>query len=301
VCMAAFDFKTEEFVLHNDFLKHNVSRILRFNANTAYPIVSALRVDKYKKKGFNISKSEYLRIMLSILNLHIDNYQELKNQIGGMYGENYDNLLEPKENEEFNIVNIIDKMKNISLEDKYFALPKNNKIKDWDSFVCKALGEKIRCFEHNNRQYRIVHGEIQNVCNPEDCYEVVQVEDVIKFPLTRYKYVKLSSDNTLHSFYNSSYVWKIGENFAENKNYGLFAVKDNNLENCSYAHECDRVLLELKIESINDVNSIADLLDDTCNYKRVVVTRIVPRDEVEIMIEKSKLNKNCDDDELEPW
>ena len=40
VCMGAYDFDKEEFVLHNDFLRHNASKILKFNSNTAFPIVS---------------------------------------------------------------------------------------------------------------------------------------------------------------------------------------------------------------------------------------------------------------------
>lgn len=287
VCMAAFDFETEEFVLHKDFLKHNVSKILKFNSNTAYPIVSALRVDKYKKKGFSISKSEYLRIILSVLNLKIDTYEELKSQMGGMYGENYDNILEPPEGEKLDIGKIIDKLGSLSLEDTYFIESKNNKIDDWDEFVSQILDEKIKCFEYNNQYYRIALGEIQWITNLKDYYELVDISEVLKFPLTRYKYVRLCKDGTLRSFYDKSYVYKIGENFAKNSIHGLFAVTEDNLEHCSYADENDRVLIEIKIESINDVNRIQDLLDDTCQYKRVVVTRIVPNSEVQNMIKKA--------------
>jgi len=302
VCMGAFDFSTEKFVLHKDFLKHNVSKILKFNANTSYPIVSALRVDKYKKKGFSISKSEFLRIMLSILNLHIDNYQDLRNQMGGMYGENYDNVLEPKEGEEFDIVKIIDKMKNLILDDKFFALPKDNEIGDWDSFICELLDEKIKCFIFDSKYYRIIRHDIQRICPAEMVenkkkYEVVDINSVVKFPQVRYKYVKLVSDGTMHSFYDYSYIWKIGENVAKNSSNGLYAVDDTNLKSCSYSREQDRVLLELKIESINDVNNIQSLLDNTCDYKRVVATRVVPLSEIESMIEKAESQTN----EKDPW
>lgn len=50
VCMGAYDFNKEEFILHEDFLKHNSQRILMYNEQTAFPIISALRVDKYKNK-----------------------------------------------------------------------------------------------------------------------------------------------------------------------------------------------------------------------------------------------------------
>jgi hypothetical protein len=38
-------------VLHEDFLKHNSQRILKFNPTTDFPIISALRVQKYEDKG----------------------------------------------------------------------------------------------------------------------------------------------------------------------------------------------------------------------------------------------------------
>jgi hypothetical protein len=85
-CMGCYDFDTEHFTLHPDFLKHNSQRILKFNSETAFPIVSLLRVQKYEKKGYSISKPEFIRIILTCMNLAIESYDELKEQLGGMYG-----------------------------------------------------------------------------------------------------------------------------------------------------------------------------------------------------------------------
>lgn len=76
VCMGCFDFATEEFIFHPDFLRHNSQRILEFNPNTAYPIVSALRIQKYEKKGYRISKPEFLKVILACLKLQITSYDE---------------------------------------------------------------------------------------------------------------------------------------------------------------------------------------------------------------------------------
>jgi len=46
-CMGAFDFKTEEFYFHDNFFVDNLQKRLVFNEKTSYPLVSALRVDKY--------------------------------------------------------------------------------------------------------------------------------------------------------------------------------------------------------------------------------------------------------------
>jgi len=51
-----------------------------------------MRVDKYKNKGYRISKPESIRVLLTILNTNITDYKSLKEQMGGMYGENYDTM-----------------------------------------------------------------------------------------------------------------------------------------------------------------------------------------------------------------
>lgn len=297
VCMGAFDFDTEKFVLHNDFLKHNVSKILKFNSNTAYPIVSALRINKYQKKGYTISKAEYLRIMLTILNSHIDNYEQLKEQIGGMYGENYDNLLEPKDGENFSIEKIIEKMKYLNLDKDYFVLPKHTAIDYWDDFIYEILNEKIKYFEYKNKKYRLIRGELREFDNITDKYEKVNMEDVVKFPLVRYKYVKQCEDGTLRSYWDNNYIWKIGENVPKTPddgsgNGGLYAVDKENIEYCQNYERDDKVLLELEIFSMDDVRDISGLLSGTCNFNRVFARRIVPQDEVEELIRQNQ-NEQC--------
>lgn len=292
VCMGAYDFDKEEFVLHKDFIKHNAARILRFNAGTAFPIVSALRIQKYEKKGYTISKSEYLRIMLTIANCKISSYEKLKSQMGGMYGENYDKFLAPIDQDEFNIASIVERMKYISYEKDYFVLPQNTRIKDWDAFVYETLQEKIKYFVYGGVKYRLVHGELQSICDePDDKYVEVGIEDVVKFPLVRYKYVKRMPDDTLLSYFDSSFVWQIGENRARNSSNGLYAVKASEVNRCSYCDKPERVLLELVVESIEDINRVQNLLDGTCDFKRVIVKRVVPDDEV------AEMQQRCKEDE----
>lgn len=87
VCMGAYDCAKEEFVLHEDFLKHCSQRQLHFNENTSYPFVSALRVDKYKKKGYDISRSTFIKILLTCAAKPINSWDELISQIAGLYGD----------------------------------------------------------------------------------------------------------------------------------------------------------------------------------------------------------------------
>ena len=118
VCMGAFDFVTEEFVLHSDFIKDNCSRILKFNSNTAYPIISFLRIQKYEEKGYKISKSELIRVLLTCLTLNLNSYEELGEQMGGMYGINYDKIF--KGCTDFSLESAIEKIKNLHVNDDYF-------------------------------------------------------------------------------------------------------------------------------------------------------------------------------------
>lgn len=87
VVMGAYDFDTQEFVFHDDFLKHNSQRFLRFNAGTRYPLASATRVLKYQQRGYTIGKGDILKIALACRGVKIDSWEDLKDQIGGAYGD----------------------------------------------------------------------------------------------------------------------------------------------------------------------------------------------------------------------
>ncbi|MGF9564132.1 hypothetical protein AAIH70_11515 [Neorhizobium sp. BT27B] len=87
VVMGALDFDTGEFVFHDDFLKHNSQRFLRFHPGTRFPLASATRVLKYQTRGYTIGKGDILKIALASRKVKIDTWEELKDQIGGAYGE----------------------------------------------------------------------------------------------------------------------------------------------------------------------------------------------------------------------
>lgn len=116
--MGAFDFKTEEFVLHDDFLIDIASRRLCFNEKTAYPIMSSLRVQKYIERGYVISKKEMFKIGLAIADLNISSWQELEDQLSGFYG--------------IDISLIFDKTKEFSLLEAIDALDKVEELPDFE-------------------------------------------------------------------------------------------------------------------------------------------------------------------------
>ena len=78
---------TSGFIFHDDFLKHNSQRFLRFNPGTRYPLASACRVLKYQQRGYTIGRGDMMKIALAVRGVNIDTWEDLKDQIGGAYGD----------------------------------------------------------------------------------------------------------------------------------------------------------------------------------------------------------------------
>lgn len=87
ICMGAYEYSAGEFKLHDDFMRHNSQKFLKFNSGTDFPLASATRVLKYQDRGYTIGKGEVLKIALSCKKIEINSWDDLKNQIGGAYGE----------------------------------------------------------------------------------------------------------------------------------------------------------------------------------------------------------------------
>lgn len=98
--MGAYDIAKKEFVLHDDFLRHNSQRFLRFHPGTRYPLASATRVLKYMQRGYTIGKSDMLKIVLASRKTPIETWEQLADQIGGAYG---DKVLLRTEGQEFSL------------------------------------------------------------------------------------------------------------------------------------------------------------------------------------------------------
>lgn len=85
VCAGAYDFEEEKFYLDKNFEEDNQKRKLRYNTKGRFPLAGLIRVNKYvEKKKYWISNLELLKIGLSIHNLKIDSYKDLKEQLNGI-------------------------------------------------------------------------------------------------------------------------------------------------------------------------------------------------------------------------
>lgn len=82
--MGAYDFASDEFILHDRFLLDLSKRILCFNETAQYPLCSLFRLRKFSKRGFSISGSEIIKLGLAVNNVKIANYGELREQLLGI-------------------------------------------------------------------------------------------------------------------------------------------------------------------------------------------------------------------------
>lgn len=276
ICSGAFDFETEEFFLHKDFLKHNAQRILRFNKGTDFPLMSLLRIQKYITKNYTISKSEIMRIAMTCMNLEISSYEELKDQLGGLYGESYDKMFEDLSDEEFSLEKAIDHIQNLSLSDNYFKKPKTIEFDDLYDLLSSISDLPFKYFIYENNRYRVgYNGKMKRINSsktPENAIEISgeKLFDEIKL----YKFVK-RSDDTYTSFFDSNFEYKIGEIVSAKSNQGLFFNTFKDINNSTYSNEENKALIEVSVK-FEDFNGIRS---DHITMKRCKVLREVPEEE----------------------
>ena len=90
--MGAFCFKTEEWHVDNQFMKHLAQKVLVVNPATDYPIISLLRAAKYEARGYTISRREAMKLGLAMTKLEISSWEDAKKHLSGMYGTNVETL-----------------------------------------------------------------------------------------------------------------------------------------------------------------------------------------------------------------
>ncbi len=300
-CMGAFDFKTETFIFDERFFMDNSQNILRFNSNTDYPLMSMIRVDKYKHKGYSISKSEFIRILLTCMNKKINTLDELKEQVGGMYGLDLTKLYEgvkTKEDGTIDLIQVVDSLKDLYLEDDYFKDSKNIKVKlnsKWE-LINKCIQNKINMnyIEQDGNNYMIeFNGNLKCIDLEDEKYKNVNftkmsIDNFIKEKIY-YKWVKKDGE-TLRSFAMNDFIYEVGKTAIAKKGYinecyhdGRLYVceKDEILNNC-YSNRNDKVMIELIPKKANIDTSdryIGDIIK--LHITEAHVNRIVPEEEYE--------------------
>lgn len=286
VCMGAFDFKTEEFILHDKFLLDNIQGILNFNSSTDYPIMSMLRVDKYKNKGYNISKSEFIRILLTCMSLKIKTVDELKEQLGGMYGLDFSKILkdvEVKEDGQIDLVEVVDKLKDLYLEEDYFKGISQDKIiefDDIDDLIESILDKPVKYIKVNDVKYKInAYKHLDDLHEKKDRqYEEVSAEEYFK-DMKFYKFVDLKDNKLISCYrYNGEFEYRLNEEIIANVgDKKIYCNYKDSIDSSYYYCEDDenRKLLELEV----DYNDVVSTDDTTITFKKVKPLKIVDKEE----------------------
>lgn len=270
--MGAFDIQKDKFILHKDFLKDNVNRKLVFNSNTAFPLVSGTRVRKYIMKGYEIDSLELTKILLTINNLKIKNYDDLEKHLGGMYGENILEFTKEEKENEFNMLNILNKLEHYYDEEHEFK--RENKemgdlldIEDTIVRFQKLINLQLPCFEYNGKYY---------ISIKKDDYVQVDKEMVEKYPelytrntkMIAYKFVHKVGDK-YYSFYDERYEYKIGQEQLPNNRF-LYVCRYKDLKNTTYKDEKEKALLKCEI----DLKDIENLNNAQLEVKKLKVLEI---------------------------
>lgn len=300
-CMGAFDFKTETFVFDDRFFIDNTQKTLRFNSSTDYPLMSMLRVEKYKNKGYSISKSEFIRILLTCMNKKINTLDELKEQVGGMYGLNLTKLyegVETKEDGTIDLMQVVDSLKDLYLNDDYFKESKNMKIEietKWD-LINSVIKDKFEMnyIRQDDSIYLIGFDTNIHEINEEDfdkdykniILKEISLKDYIG-DTKYYKWVEKDGDE-LHSIYKPKFKYIVGENIKAKNTLGenlyteeyydgrIYVSKKTNIfKNGYFESNKDRIMLELTPINYH-IDSFGDIV-----ITEVSVDRIVPKEEYE--------------------
>lgn len=209
-CMGAYDFEKEDFVLDDSFLLDNTSRTLTFNSGTAFPIVTLSRILKYKDYGYNISHREIIKIGLKVADMHIDNWDEFKKQIGGMYGDCF--KVGDTEGKEFSIEAAV-KMLEAVVNTPYTSV-----CEKLDS-VDISLGKTFDAFEYNGRILYLDNdfGLYTKRDNSSMSLNIMTKDAFFnKHPL--YKIIK----KDMTSFFDDSFKYSFKDKVSGKKEVGLF-------------------------------------------------------------------------------
>ncbi len=233
VCMGAFDFETEQFTLHEDFMKHNSQRIIKFNKNTAFPIVSLLRVHKYNNKSYTISKPEFLRIAIKCMDLDIKTVDELKEHLGGMYGINYDKIINFEQGEEFSFDKVIDKIENLALDEDYFKKPEELKFDDITDIISTIKKIPLKITYIKDKLYKITHSNNLKEINSKPPFSIEVAADEYYKDKKFYKFVKKSGDDYI-SHHDNSFKYYIGKEAVPKNEHLYFCEKEEILDNGYY-------------------------------------------------------------------
>lgn len=290
--MGAYDFglgEGGEFVFHEDFMIHNGQRKLVYNSKTDFPIISALRINKYEKEGYKISKNEFVKVLLSIMNLNISSWEDAEKQFGKFYGTSLSGMITDElKKESFSLENLLNVVESHTFEN-VSSPPSNKIIDDWQTFVIGITGLKKNAYKWKDYYYSMKDDGIFGRVLKTENYNLIDEHNVFNCDFSKvYKYVVKKENGKLVSQYKESFEYKIGE-IAKDLSYGLWFYYLPGLINAkrNYGNNSNRVLIECELVKIkkeaNDPGSDGQAFE-------ILPLRIIEKEEEEKMLSAYKEN-----------
>lgn len=170
--MAVYDIQTATLYQHPDFMKHLAQRYLHVNPDTSYPLISVLRTNKYKERGYTISKSQMLRLLLAVNKLEITSWDALCDQLGGMYGSQPEDIFDTSK--PFDLISAIEQLDSFEIRD---TICQNNP--DFDDIVYSIP----QAFSENTVRNHVLAAQ-------RELSVYTSVEDMLKYKPLEYKFLQ---------------------------------------------------------------------------------------------------------------
>ena len=284
ISMCGYDFKTKQLEHHPDFFSDLAQRRLSFNKNTAYPLVSALRVNKFKDRGYNISRSEMIKLLLTVSQLEIKTPRQFIEQIGGFYGNSALASLSKLDEKDFDL----EKGLKVLSESSEGSNPEINKVISNTPESKLGVHQLARLIhsdnpleggwyrEDNTAYYKskysrhsipldiallfAPHNEVHQRENPEE-----PVSGMF------YKWVyKTENPNVFKSIHRDSFLYELGKDAVDEK-AGLFFCKDSDIKSHYFASREGAVMLMC----LADIKDRTALKSNELRFTKVKVLSVV--------------------------
>ena len=186
--MCAYDMKEDLLVMDDNFLTDLSARRLTVNPKTSFPIISQLRIDKYKQRGYSINRKEFLKLSCAVAALNLTSWEEAISQLAGMYGWCIDKVFDKEK--PFSMLELIEQMDKLEYNDQAIT-----PVSTGDYFIIMDYIE-----EHHPSSEQL----------PK---------------VTYYKKVVPVSEGKFSSWYKNSFIYETGE-VVSDKNRGVFLFKE---------------------------------------------------------------------------
>lgn len=257
-CMGSYYPKEETFCFTDGFIEDNLEKKAIVNTKTSYPIVSLIRLEKYKKLGYKVGERELLKLALKISELKIETWDDFCDHLSGMYGSQDVLKAVKSEGKPFSVE------EGVSIIEKYLpnSTQKGGSIcpSEWEIFI-KINKNPIYCYKTENK-FIVGNPEKYSVCEqlPKDIKTIAtdNIKEVVGNNNIFYKSLKPSSDPSTFKAWYRDFDYKLGEWVSDPTGNGFYFEK--------YPWKCPSPSGVFKFEV--DFDSLKSIRDGDIRFSR---------------------------------